>query len=244
MHHKAEWIKDEIIDFLGDLHNNSLTSGEEGDPFASEPAWAEPLVAFAGGADPIFESYKEYVNENHWTPAEIFGKTFPGQKISSSELTIISWILPQTDAVKVDHRQADWIPPERWIRARIFGEKVNDRLRSHVAETLIRAGISAVAPSLHPDFRRMASDKYTITSIVVRTPRRSRRRPGHIRTVRRFDHRQGESHAHRIRGGQARDRTHKKAVFRTPGLLSVLFTKRLRRLHFPMSGRCVEQIRA
>ena len=165
MHNKADWIKDEISDFLGDLHNNSLTSGEEGDDFASEPAWAEPLVAFAAGADPIFESYKEYVNEDHWTPAEIFSKAFPDQKFSLSELTIISWILPQTEAVKVDHRLADWIPPERWIRARVFGEKVNERLRSHVAETLIQAGISAVAPSLHPEWKIMASDKYTITSM-------------------------------------------------------------------------------
>jgi epoxyqueuosine reductase QueG len=61
---------------------------------------------------------------------------------------VISWILPQTENTKADNRDQDRMPAERWARARIFGEKVNERLRRHVVDRLSAAGFRAVAPVL------------------------------------------------------------------------------------------------
>jgi hypothetical protein len=47
-------------------------------------------------------------------------------------LTVISWILPQTDITKAGHRKASKIPNEDWIRARIFGEKINESVINYL----------------------------------------------------------------------------------------------------------------
>lgn len=128
-----------------------------------EPAWAEPIVGFASGADPIFDSYKTHVGELHWTPAEIF-KSSLGKEAAPEDLTIISWGLPQTTATKKDNTAMDRLPAERWARSRIFGEEFNNKLRKHLVETLTGDGYAALAPFLSPDFHTAESQAFQITS--------------------------------------------------------------------------------
>ena len=84
--------------------------------------------------------------------------------VKPEELTVISWILPQTKATKADNRKESFYPSERWARARIFGEKVNEKLRKHVVATLESKGYPAVAPSLTPQFSVRISPKYGFAS--------------------------------------------------------------------------------
>jgi hypothetical protein len=72
----------------------------------NEKAWEDPLVGFSNGADPLYEEYKEYVGTFHWTPLEIFTNTFPQVEITAGELTVISWVLPQTEMTKSDNRKS------------------------------------------------------------------------------------------------------------------------------------------
>jgi len=106
---------------------------------------------YAGGDDPIFWQFKEAVGGHHWTPAEIWDLTF-AQPVDPGELTVISWVLPQTEATKADTRAQDTYPAERWARARIYGEQVNDYLRDHVVQALRAQGVDAVAPMRSPHF--------------------------------------------------------------------------------------------
>jgi epoxyqueuosine reductase QueG len=153
-----QWLKQVIREFMRDPKENNL-----GDPFR-EPAFGDPLVGFGKGDDPLFQEMKEHVGPFHMTPLEIFQKSFPDEKVTAAELTVISWVLPQTEATKKDNRTQDFYPSERWVRARMFGEKVNDRLRAHVVETLQQRGIKAVAPVLSPFFKRVDSDKFVFAS--------------------------------------------------------------------------------
>ncbi|NIR14579.1 MAG: epoxyqueuosine reductase [Desulfobacterales bacterium] len=100
----------------------------------------------------------------HWTPLEIFTLTFPDMKVRPEELTVISWILPQTEATKRDHRKQTVYPAERWARARIFGEEFNQKLRTHLVQALEKEGYEAVAPMLSPEWSRKKSDKYELAS--------------------------------------------------------------------------------
>ena len=93
------WIEDVIFDFIEQSPENTLQG-----PF-QEKAFENPLVGFANGADPIFNLYKQYVAQYHWTPQEIFNLTFPENTAEARELTVISWILPQTAATKADNRR-------------------------------------------------------------------------------------------------------------------------------------------
>lgn len=154
----AKWIEEVIRDFVNKSPENTLKNKED------DKAWEDPLVGFSSGDDPIYQEYKEYVGAFHWVPLEIFANTFPDLKTQAEDLTIISWVLPQTEATKSDNRKETVYPSERWARARIYGQEVNVKLSNYVVTALEKAGIKAVAPSLSPSFSSMASERYTISS--------------------------------------------------------------------------------
>jgi epoxyqueuosine reductase len=158
------WVERLASGFIAESPENTLASAEREKKWVHEKAWADPLVGFANGADPIFKDFKEHVGDFHWTPAEIFSQTFPHLSISSDELTVISWILPQTEPTKIDSRKASRIPPERWNRSRIFGEKTNEKLRLFLVEKLNQAGYAALAPTLTPNWEIVRSERFYLAS--------------------------------------------------------------------------------
>jgi len=153
----ALWIEEEIERFIRSPEN---TMNDE----TGEPAWAKPLVGFSNGADPLYHFYKDDVGEFYLTPLEFFVHHFPDVEVTPDQLTVISWILPQTEATKSDHRNETHFPSERWTRTRSLGEKVNDKLRRHVVEVLKQKGIEAVAPMLSPLWERKTSERYGFAS--------------------------------------------------------------------------------
>ena len=148
MDNPAEWIAS-LIEGYCDTDENDLGLVEG----RIEPAWGTPLVAYASGADPIFAQYKEVVGPFHWTPLELFELAYPTESASPDELTVIAWVLPQTEATKRDNRRQRAYPAERWARSRIMGEQFNNKLRAHVGQMLSEAGYPAVAPMLHPEWQ-------------------------------------------------------------------------------------------
>ncbi len=154
----AKWVESIIKDFINRSPENTLKNP------ANDKAWADPLVGFSRGDDPIYQSYKEHVGPFHWTPLEVFNLAFPQSKVGADQLTIISWILPQTEQTKADLRKEKLYPSESWARARIFGEEVNEKLRKHVVATLVASGIEAVAPTLFSQWERKMSDRFGFAS--------------------------------------------------------------------------------
>jgi len=136
------WLEATIKSFINESPENTLYKEKY------EKAFADPIIGFSSGDDPLYQFYKEDIGDFYWTPLEIFEKTFPRLRVASDELTIISWILPQTEATKSDNRKQTFYPSERWARARICGEEVNDKLRKNVTATLQKAGFEAIAPIL------------------------------------------------------------------------------------------------
>lgn len=152
-----EWVRGVITDFI-ESPENTMQKWDH------ERAWEEPLVGFSSGADPIFEDYREHVGPFHFTPQEWFGLTFPSVGVRPEELTVISWILPQTRETKSDNRKETAWPSERWARARIMGEEVNVKLRKHVVAKLQEAGCEALAPQLSPHWEMKVSERFGFAS--------------------------------------------------------------------------------
>ena len=152
------WVESIIKKFIRESPENTLQNQ------ANEKAFEDVLVGFSRGDDPLYTAYKVHVGDFHWTPAEAFNRAFPEEKANPEQLTVISWILPQTPATKADNRKMAVYPAERWARARIFGEEVNAKLRNHVVQVLTENGYQAVAPSLLPDWSIKQSDKYVFAS--------------------------------------------------------------------------------
>lgn len=154
----AEWITEEIVRFVRVSTLNGLGNR------TAEKAWDDPFVAFARGDDPLFQQLQRDIGPFVWTPEQIFNATFPKFSATPEDLTVISWVLPQTPATLQDQRRQALQPAERWVRSRQYGELFNHKLREHVSLTLTRAGFPAVAPVLSPQWKQHVSGKYGYAS--------------------------------------------------------------------------------
>ena len=90
-----------VTDFIKTSPDNSLKMKTQ------EPAWEEVIFGYSAGEDPVYDSFKEYVGETCYTPAEIFNLTFPENPAKPEDLTVISYALIQREAVKEDNRKED-----------------------------------------------------------------------------------------------------------------------------------------
>jgi len=146
------WLSGEIRDFLSTSSANRLPDGGK--------IWADPLVGFCRGDDPIFTQFKRQIGDFYWTPAEVMAAFRPGLSLASREIAVVSWILPQTIPTKNDNSQQKVYPSRRWAQAYVLGEKFNLQLRSHVATLLQREGCIAAAPLLLPQYGQTISPTY------------------------------------------------------------------------------------
>ncbi len=154
----AEWIQSVITEFIETSPDNSLRNE------TNDKAFETTLVGFSSGADPIYEEFKTHVGPFHWTPAEAFALAYPDIQARPEDLSVISWVLPQTGATRKDNRKEMFYPAERWARNRIFGEEFNVRIRKRLVEVLVAAGFEAVSPMLCSQWERKDSDRFVIAS--------------------------------------------------------------------------------
>ena len=151
------WIEATIRSFCASPENSLHND-------AGEPAWGEPQVGYASGDDPLFPKLKEDIGPFYWTPLEAFRLGQPDLQVEDSQLTVISYVLPQTEATRLEQRQATEVPAERWARSRFHGEHFNCALRLHLAEKLTQAGHPAVAPERLDTFAYQKSARFGIAS--------------------------------------------------------------------------------
>jgi len=146
-----------ISKFLSSSHN-SLQS------ISGEKAWDDALIGFSRGNDPLYAQLKSDIGGFYWTPLEIFSLSYPEISIQPEDLTIVSWVLPQTAATREDQRRQKKYPAERWSRSRNFGEETNLNLARHLADILTQEGHPAVAPVLSPAWGWQTSERYGFAS--------------------------------------------------------------------------------
>jgi epoxyqueuosine reductase QueG len=125
--------------------------------------WGRPLVGFASGEDPLFKAYKKIIGKFHFSPQEIFRLTF-GNKKPSQPLSIIAWILPHVEEIRLSNRKETKYPSRLWAHARDFGEQFNVKLRKHIVSFLKKKGYQAVAPMISPHWKRVRSPRIGLAS--------------------------------------------------------------------------------
>jgi epoxyqueuosine reductase len=154
----ADWIKALVRDFILTSPHNTMNTT------TAEPAWDDALVGFASGGDQMWQQYKEYVGPFHWTPWEVFNQHCPGESAGAEELSVISWVLPQREAVRKANRRAKRYPSEEWARIRVYGEEFNVALRRHVVNSLKQVGHAAIAPMLVSNWTIVKSERFSYAS--------------------------------------------------------------------------------
>jgi epoxyqueuosine reductase len=152
-------ITEQIESWMADPANNAI------EPGSVVPAFAKPLVGFALGEDELFTFLKADIGaEFYWTPEEAFSIAFPGETVLADELSVVAWVLPQTEHTRLAHRKAEDLPSVEWSKARHYGEKVNENLRRYVVDLLLADGYQVFAPTLLPQWSRGLSEKYGFAS--------------------------------------------------------------------------------
>lgn len=154
---------DQIIEkielWMNDLSHNAL------EPGAKLPAFSKPLVGIASGDDELFRFLKKDIGPNFfWQPEDAFAAAFPGERIKPDELSVIAWVLPQTERTRQAQSKAIDRPSIEWSKARHYGEKVNEELRRYLVDQFLLSGYRACAPVLLPQWQRAQSPKYGFAS--------------------------------------------------------------------------------
>ena len=154
----ATWIGEGIVAYAASTENRLRPDG------GAEPAWGVPLVGFSRGDDPLYDFFKAQIGPFLWTPATAFAAAFPDLPVRPEELTVVSWILPQTPATRRENAREKRLPAERWCHSRKYGEAFNARLRDHVVGFLAAAGHPAMAPMRSPLWKKETSPRYGFAS--------------------------------------------------------------------------------
>lgn len=152
-------IAENIHQWMENIDNNRLFPESDGYAFGS------PVIGCAKGDDPIFSVMKEDIGSNfYWTPVNAFSAVFPDTKVLPEELSVIVWILPQTEHTRKAHRQETALPSKAWSCARHYGEKVNENLRRFVVNLFLKQGVQACASVLLPEWSRAMSENHGFAS--------------------------------------------------------------------------------
>jgi ferredoxin len=144
-----------VVDFVTGSPDNNM----EG-----ESIWDMPIVGFSRGDDPCYTFFKQDIGEFFLTPLELFRSHYPQTTAGEEQLTVLSWILPQTKPTKVENASMKDYPGRRWAYTRLYGEKLNRQLAAHVVAKLHESGYEALAPMLSPSFEMKTSTRYGYAS--------------------------------------------------------------------------------
>lgn len=138
-------VRSWIVEFVRDSPSNRLPMEGGGAMFE------DPLVAYANGDDPLFDDYKAIIGPFHLTPREamrhVAGQDPPSEEGALGHISVISWVLPIAKHIRLSNRDRADGPSPQWAYTRYLGEICNDRLRSHMVETLQARGYLAMAPA-------------------------------------------------------------------------------------------------
>jgi len=118
------------------------------------PIFDTPLLGFAWGDDPMFETLKEIVGSFHWTPEEAWALAKPERPLPSGSLTVVSIALPHSQETIEAQRKEKERPSLHWVYARNSWPYASGALCRRMMKALSDNGIDATAPELLPEFRQ------------------------------------------------------------------------------------------
>ena len=126
-------------------------------PFSGEKIFDEPLIGFVRGDDPIFRKLKEIIGPHHFSPEEIMQWQAKRNHVpapAAEDVSVVSFILPLTQATKKDNAAMKKWPAERWAQTRLLGEIFSQTLVRELVTCLMERGVLAISPDVTPLFNK------------------------------------------------------------------------------------------
>lgn len=126
----------------------------------SGAAFDAPLVGFSRGDDPLYAFYKDHIDPDFYRlPHEWLEKVL-GRPFDPKNVSVISWVLPQTAENRAKSRTQTDCPTYEWQMVRVHGEECNRGLADALVAMLKEIGIDAVAPMTSDQFSWGDSEKF------------------------------------------------------------------------------------
>lgn len=127
-------------------------------------AFDTPLVGFSSAADPLYPFYKNHIDSQFYRLPEEWLKSVYGRDFDPRNVSVISWVLPQTQRTRDLSRASRDCPTMEWQMVRVHGEECNRALAKALEEWLISQGYEAVAPMCSPEFSWGDSERFVLVS--------------------------------------------------------------------------------
>lgn len=134
-----------IIDYMADPKLNTMKKLEG---FAFDT----PLVGFSSADDELYPYYKNHIDANFYKLPEEWLKSYYDQDFDPANVSVVSWVLPQTEDTRRKARKCDDAPTLEWERVRVYGEECNRDMAEALQNWLRKKGIEAIAPIVSPEF--------------------------------------------------------------------------------------------
>ena len=148
-----QWLRD----YMADPAHNTLREMDK-------PAFDLPSAGFSRADDPLYAFYKEHIDPDFYRlPCEWLERVY-GHPFDPAQVSVVSWVLPQTADTRAKSRAQSDCPPMEWQMARVHGEECNRALAKALEQFFIEQGYEAVAPMCSPEFSWGDSDRFTLVS--------------------------------------------------------------------------------
>jgi ferredoxin len=129
-----------------------------------KPAFGEPKMGISHGDDDLYSFYKQHIDPPfYWLPTEWLEETY-GHPFDSRNVSVISWILPQTEGIKKLNRNQSDCSTLEWQMNRVYGEECNRGLAKALEEHFKELGYEAVAPMCSEKFSWGDSKRFYLIS--------------------------------------------------------------------------------
>lgn len=153
-------MKNRIIESI----NNFVSESEYNKMSSTDISYYEkPIVKFAAANDSLFKEYKQIIGSFHFTPEEAFEMEFG--KGSFHEGTVISVVLPISEAIRKSNRVQKEFASKEWALLRTFGDEFFiDSLSNHIVNLLKNSGFKSLDPSRSEQFKIFAKTEVGIAS--------------------------------------------------------------------------------
>lgn len=149
-------IIDSINQFVNESEFNRMVN-------TGSPYYDQPLVKFAAARDPLFEEYKQIIGSFHFTPEEAFEMEFGKGSFRSG--TVISVILPISEAIRNSNRNQKEFASREWALLRTFGDELFiDLLSNYIVNLLQNSGFKSLDPSRSEQFKIFSNTEVGMAS--------------------------------------------------------------------------------
>lgn len=141
-----QWLECRAAQYVAGQVANMITPQQAlAPPLAGLQIFDAPLLGFGRADDPLFDTFlsPQIIGPHYLTPKQ----WMPGS------VSVVSFFLPFTAAVRHANRQNFSWPALAWLHARIEGQALVTQLARHLCKGLQQRGYTAMIPLLDERFR-------------------------------------------------------------------------------------------